>query len=80
LNIIVLGTLSHVYLVLYQKALTFCFRLIFHFFSAHHSELGGTWPNDHDTDDIRAGYDTITDILAGWLNEITSKQDNSTIS
>jgi hypothetical protein len=42
--------------------------------SAHHSELGNYWPNDHDTEDVRAGYDTIMGVLGVLLNEITAVQ------
>jgi len=40
---------------------------------AHHSELGNVWPRKYETNDIQAGYDTITTILGKWLSEIQSE-------
>ena len=37
---------------------------------AHHSDLSHVGPSDKDTDDIRLGFVQITNILAGWLDEI----------
>jgi hypothetical protein len=37
---------------------------------AHHSDLSHVGPSDRDTDDIRLGFVQITNILAGWLEEI----------
>jgi len=41
---------------------------------AHHSELNRLYPNPRDTDDIVEGYQTGTEILAGWLDEIVALQ------
>jgi len=41
---------------------------------AHHSDLRHTWPNDDDTADIVAGFDTIINILGGWLDEIYAQR------
>jgi len=41
---------------------------------AHHSELSGVYPNPVDTDDVKAGYDTITTVLSQWLEEIYSQR------
>jgi hypothetical protein len=40
---------------------------------AHHSDLSHVGPTDKDTDDIKAGFVQITNILAGWLNEIKAE-------
>lgn len=37
---------------------------------AHHSELSHGGPNDNDTDDIKAGYILISDLLEKWLLEV----------
>jgi len=40
---------------------------------AHHSELkSGPYPNPNETADILDGYETVTEILSGWLDEIAS--------
>ena len=40
---------------------------------AHHSDLSGQGPSVADTDDIRAGFVTITGILGTWLNDLPAK-------
>jgi hypothetical protein len=40
---------------------------------AHHSDLSHVGPSDKDTDDIKAGFVEITNILAGWLDEIRAE-------
>ena len=43
---------------------------------AHHSELkGGLYPNPNETSDILDGYQSVTEILAGWLEEIAVAQE-----
>lgn len=37
---------------------------------AHHSDLSHVGPSQDDTEDIRSGFITITNILAKWLDEI----------
>ena len=38
---------------------------------AHHSELkSGPYPNPKETQDVLEGYQTVTDILSSWLEEI----------
>jgi len=37
---------------------------------AHHSDLSHQGPTDDDTDDLKQGFDQITDILTNWLNEM----------
>ncbi len=37
---------------------------------AHHSDINHVGPTENDTDDIKEGYVTITNILETWLNEI----------
>ena len=44
---------------------------------AHHSELSHVFPNDNDTDDVLAGYDTIETVLHQWLSEIKQDDDIS---
>ena len=41
---------------------------------AHHSDLSHIGPSDKDTDDIRLGFVQITNILAGWLDEIKTER------
>jgi lysosomal Pro-X carboxypeptidase len=40
---------------------------------AHHSDLSHVGPTDKDTDDTKAGFVKITNILAGWLDEIRTE-------
>ena len=47
---------------------------------SHHSELNGIGPNEHDTDDIRKGYQDIENLLSTWLlqqqqHEAKKKED-----
>jgi hypothetical protein len=37
---------------------------------AHHSDLSHLGPNPDDTDDIKAGYNSIAHILGKWLDEV----------
>jgi hypothetical protein len=41
---------------------------------AHHSDLSHEGPNDNDTDDIKAGYGQISNVLGKWLNDIKDEQ------
>ena len=41
---------------------------------AHHSDLSHVGPSDRDTDDIRLGFVQITNVLAGWLDEIKEER------
>lgn len=44
---------------------------------AHHSELkSGPYPNPNETQDILEGYQTVTDILSSWLDEIRLDQQD----
>ena len=40
---------------------------------AHHSDLSHVGPSDKDTDDIKAGFVQITNILSQWLDEIKAE-------
>ena len=40
---------------------------------AHHSDLSHVGPSQDDTEDIRQGFITITNILAKWLDEIRAE-------
>lgn len=42
---------------------------------AHHSDLSHVGPSEKDTDDIRLGFVQITNILAGWLDEIKANME-----
>lgn len=43
---------------------------------AHHSELkSGPYPNPNETRDILDGYQRVTEILSGWLDEIDSAKE-----
>lgn len=44
---------------------------------AHHSDLSGRGPTEHDTDDIQQGFRDIIAILGSWLNDVrmTSRVD-----
>ena len=44
---------------------------------AHHSDLSHVGPSDNDTDDIRLGFVQITNILAGWLDDIKVESNNN---
>ena len=44
---------------------------------AHHSDLTHEGPSDADTEDIRAGFTRITEILEGWIAEIKSESSSS---
>ena len=37
---------------------------------AHHSDLSHEGPNENDTDDIKAGYVEISNLLAKWIKEV----------
>ena len=37
---------------------------------AHHSDLSGRGPSDEDTEDIKRGFQTIIEILGGWLDDV----------
>jgi Serine carboxypeptidase S28 len=41
---------------------------------AHHSDLSHEGPNDNDTDDIKAGYGQIANLLGKWLKDIKDEQ------
>lgn len=43
---------------------------------AHHSELRRHYPDPNDTEDIKAGFETVKDILNTWLDEIYAQQDH----
>jgi len=40
---------------------------------AHHSDLSHVGPSQYDTEDIRSGFITITNILSKWLDEIRAE-------
>jgi len=40
---------------------------------AHHSDLSHVGPSQYDTEDIRLGFITITNILSTWLDEIRAE-------
>jgi hypothetical protein len=40
---------------------------------AHHSDLSHEGPSEQDTDDIKAGFVRIAEILASWLDEIKAE-------
>ena len=42
---------------------------------AHHSDLTGNGPSPTDTDDIKAGFESIKSILGTWLNEVQSRRE-----
>ena len=37
---------------------------------AHHSDLSHEGPSEQDTDDLKAGFVRVAEILGGWLDEI----------
>jgi len=46
---------------------------------AHHSDLTGNGPSPTDTDDIKAGFESIKSILGTWLNEVQSRRDRKSV-
>jgi hypothetical protein len=41
---------------------------------AHHSDLSGRGPSDHDTEDIQQGFVQIQNTLASWLSEFSEQR------
>lgn len=41
---------------------------------AHHSDLGGTYPDENDTDEVKKAQVQVMDILGRWLEEVYATQ------
>ena len=55
----------------------FLFDQLVHTAGAHHSDLSGRGPSDEDTEDIKAGFQTIVQIIGDWLQEVRLLADES---